>query len=63
MDETPLRQKRMHITDFQKKKSGIGNVEKHFDVIFAVDPVKTMKGYVVRILKNNFGKLSEPYID
>ncbi len=53
----------MNITDFQKKKSGIGNVEKHFDMILSVDPVKTMKGCVVRVLKNNFGKLSEHYIN
>lgn len=55
--------KRMNITDFQKKKIGIGNVEKHFDIIVAVDPVTTIKGCVVRVLKNNFGKLSEHYIN
>lgn len=55
--------KRMNITDFQREKSTIGNVEKYFDIIFAVDPVKTLKGCVVRTLKNNFGELSEHYID
>lgn len=55
--------KRMNITDFQREKSTIGNVEKYFDIIFAVDPVTTIKGCVVRVLKNNFGKLSEHYID
>lgn len=55
--------KRMNITDFQREKSTIGNVEKYFDIIYAVDPVKTLKGCVVRTLKNNFGELSEYYID
>ena len=55
--------KRMNITDFQREKSTIGNVEKYFDIIYAVDPVKTLKGCVVRTLKNNFGELSEHYID
>ena len=55
--------KRMNITDFQREKSTIGNVEKYFDIIFAVDPITTIKGCVVRVLKNNFGKLSEHYID
>ncbi|MBQ3523262.1 MAG: hypothetical protein IJA43_02275 [Clostridia bacterium] len=55
--------KRMNITDFQREKSTIGNVEKYFDIIYAVDPVKTLKGCVVRVLKNNFGELSEHYID
>lgn len=53
----------MNITDFQREKSTIGNVEKYFDIIYAVDPVKTLKGCVVRILKNNLGELSEHYID
>ena len=55
--------KRMNITDFQREKSTIGNVEKYFDIIYAVDPVKTLKGCVVRTLKNKFGELSEHYID
>ena len=55
--------KKMNITDFQREKSTIGNVEKYFDIIYAVDPVKTLKGCVVRTLKNNFGELSEHYID
>ena len=55
--------KRMNITDFQREKSTIGNVEKYFDIIYAVDPVKTLKGCVVRTLKNNFGELSEHYLD
>lgn len=53
----------MNITDFQREKSTIGNVEKYFDIIYAVDPVKILKGCVVRTLKNNFGELSEHYID
>ena len=55
--------KKMNITDFQREKSTIGNVEKYFDIIYAVDPVKALKGCVVRTLKNNFGELSEHYID
>lgn len=55
--------KRMSIIDFQRERSTIGNVEKYFDIIFAVDPVTTIKGCVVRVLKNNFGKLSEHYIE
>lgn len=55
--------KRMNITDFQREKSTIGNVEKYFDIIFAVDPGETLRSCVVRVLKNNFGELSEHYID
>mgnify|MGYP003308459171 CR=1 FL=1 len=54
--------KRMNITDFQRENSTIGNVEKYFDIIYAVDPVQKLKGCVVRILKNNFGELSEHYM-
>ncbi len=55
--------KRMNITDFQREKSTIGNVEKYFDIIFAVDPGEKLRDCVVRVLKNNFGELSEHYID
>lgn len=55
--------KRMNIADFQREKSTIGNVEKYFDIIFAVDVGEKIWDCVVRVLKNNFGELSEHYID
>ncbi|MBQ2774793.1 MAG: hypothetical protein IJF40_02735 [Clostridia bacterium] len=58
-----LIKKKLRITDFQRKNGRIGNVEQYFDVIVAADPGKTIKDCTVRVLKNNFGELSEHYID